>query len=228
MKYRVLASVGCAAAIAFAQPVAYLAQTVSQRSGRAADILTAAGKAIAGGKLDALRTLTVQADVRRNAGSMQIGADTTIFVELPDKYAQVITTNAGPGMVVAGGGRTGFNGDHPLHRASTGGMPKGAMVVRTTYRAAQPRVFNRTIGTGSGHTVSQAELTKQLQEMQQQEPVMADYSMYFEDWRDAGGGKFPFRMRRAMGGTTTEEWSISKVRINPKIDPKTFAVDDGR
>jgi len=54
MKYRVLGSVAAAAAIAFAQPVAYLAQ----EAGRAAEILAAARKAIGGGRLDALKTPT--------------------------------------------------------------------------------------------------------------------------------------------------------------------------
>ena len=30
---------------------------------------------------------------------------------------------------------------------------------------------------------------------------------------------------RAMAGTTTEEWTVSKIKVNPKIDAKTFAVD---
>ena len=27
----------------------------------------------------------------------------------------------------------------------------------------------------------------------------------------------------AMAGTTTEEWTVHKVKVNPKIDPKRFA-----
>ena len=34
--------------------------------------------------------------------------------------------------------------------------------------------------------------------------------------------KFPHKMRRAMGGATTEEWTVNKVKVNPKIDPKKF------
>ena len=45
MNYRVLGSVMAAAAIAFAQPVAYVAQEVH----KAADIIAAARKAIGGG-----------------------------------------------------------------------------------------------------------------------------------------------------------------------------------
>ena len=28
--------------------------------------------------------------------------------------------------------------------------------------------------------------------------------------------------RRATGGDTNEEWTVNKVKINPKIDPKKF------
>ncbi len=51
---------------------------------------------------------------------------------------------------------------------------------------------------------------------------MVDYTLYFDDWRDVDGIKFPHRLRRAAAGATTEEWSINKVRVNPKIDPKKF------
>jgi hypothetical protein len=29
-------------------------------------------------------------------------------------------------------------------------------------------------------------------------------------------------MRRAMAGTTTEEWTVNKVKVNPKVDAKRF------
>ena len=63
---------------------------------------------------------------------------------------------------------------------------------------------------------------KQIQEMQKQPPAMVDYTLFFDDWRDADGVKFPHKMRRAMGGATTEEWTVNKVKVNPKIDPKRF------
>ena len=51
---------------------------------------------------------------------------------------------------------------------------------------------------------------------------MVDYTLYFDDWREVDGIKFPHRLRRAAAGATTEEWSVNKVRVNPKIDPKKF------
>ena len=70
---------------------------------------------------------------------------------------------------------------------------------------------------------AQAEIDKQIKEVQRQPPAMADYTVFFEDWREADGVKFPFKMRRAMGSETTEEWTVSKIKVNPKIDPKRFA-----
>ena len=111
-----------------------------------------------------------------------------------------------------------------------------------TYQAPQPRMLTAggasspMAGGGGGHVVTQAagateeerkkaqaEAEKQIQELQKQPVVLADYQIYFEDWRDTEGIKFPFKMRRAMAGATTEEWTVSKVKVNPKVDPKRFA-----
>jgi hypothetical protein len=320
MKYRVLGSVALAAAIAFARPVSYLAQ----ESGKAAEILALARKAIGGGKVDTLKTLSVESAVQRNIATMQINSDVEIFVELPDKYARVENTGGSPGMVVAGGGVSGFNGERSLQKVNTGGMP-GGMVIRmgggpspisgdkptpeqieqmkqaslrsskteasrlmlgwlamahpaaqaaytyageaesvegkayvvdvknadgfaarlfideqtnlplmVTYQAPQPRVMRQTMSAPGGHgTVTTtaaptADVQKQLQDLQNQPPAMADYTLYFDDWRSVDGVKFPFKLRRAMGGDTTEEWTVSKVRINPKIDAKKFSVDESK
>lgn len=309
MKYRVLGSVALAAAIAFAQPVIF----VAQEAGRAAEILALARKAIGGGKLETLKTFSVESAVQRNLASIQLNSDVEIYLELPDKYARVEnTTSGGHGMVVAGGGTTGFNGDRTLQKPGAAG-PGGAMVIRmgagggpmpggppdsaekptpeqleqmsrsmlrssrteasrlmlgwfamahpasqvtytyageaesvegkayvldvknadgfaarlfideqtrlplmVAYQAAQPRVVRQTMGEGP------------VAEVQNQPPAMADYTIYFEEWRDAGGVKFPFKMRRAMAGTTTEEWTVSKAKLDPKIDAKKFAVDGGK
>ena len=110
-----------------------------------------------------------------------------------------------------------------------------------TYQGPQPRMMtnNMTAGAppsgGGGHVVTRAggteeerkkameEAEKQIREMQRQPPAMADFAIYFEEWREVEGVKFPFKMRRAMAGTTTEEWTINKVKVNPKVDPKRFA-----
>jgi len=58
--------------------------------------------------------------------------------------------------------------------------------------------------------------------VQEPPPAMVDYTLYFDDWREVDGIKFAHSLRRAAAGATTEEWSVKKIRVNPKIDPKKF------
>jgi hypothetical protein len=87
-----------------------------------------------------------------------------------------------------------------------------------TYQGRQARMMtSRMPGSGTGATPE--EMQKQLA----QESPMVEFSYFFEDWREVDGINFPHKIRRASGGETNEEWTINKVRINPKIDPKKFA-----
>ena len=129
MKLRALVPTALAAAIAFAQPVAFLAQ----EAGRAAEILAAARKAIGGSKLDAMKTFSVQSSVQRNAGSMQLNTDVEVVLDLPDKYLRSETPSGGGGgmMVMGGSGVSGFNGDRALQKLTGNNLtPGGGMVIR--------------------------------------------------------------------------------------------------
>jgi hypothetical protein len=68
----------------------------------------------------------------------------------------------------------------------------------------------------------EADAQRQINQLQTQPPPMVEYRLYFDDWRDEDGIKFPHSIRRAAAGTTVEEWTVSKVKVNPKIDPKKF------
>jgi hypothetical protein len=46
--------------------------------------------------------------------------------------------------------------------------------------------------------------------------------LYYADYRAVNGIKWPFRIRRAAGGTTTEETTFDRVNINVRIDPRKF------
>jgi hypothetical protein len=48
--------------------------------------------------------------------------------------------------------------------------------------------------------------------------------LYFADYRDVKGTKWPFRIRRAVGGNTIEETTFDRINVNGKIDPKKFEV----
>jgi hypothetical protein len=104
-----------------------------------------------------------------------------------------------------------------------------SLPLMVTYKGPQPRVVSSSASAPKGdpHVVTGTDARQQVQALQQQDPVIADFTLYFEDWRDADGVKFPFKIRRAMAGMTSEEWTVSRVKINPKIDAKKFAVDSG-
>ena len=46
--------------------------------------------------------------------------------------------------------------------------------------------------------------------------------LYFADYRDVDGMKWPFRLRRALGADTVEETTFDRFRVNAKIDAKKF------
>jgi hypothetical protein len=97
-----------------------------------------------------------------------------------------------------------------------------------TYKGPQPRVMTFG-GPGpagerrSGGTATREEAERHIQDTLKQPPPMVDVALYFDDWREVDGIRFPHNLRRATGGTTGEEWTINKVRVNPKIDAKRFA-----
>ena len=70
-----------------------------------------------------------------------------------------------------------------------------------------------------------ADADRQIREMEKQPPAMVEYTLFFDDWREEDGIKFPHALRRASAGTTTEEWTVSKIKVNPKIDPKKFETE---
>lgn len=88
-----------------------------------------------------------------------------------------------------------------------------------TYRGPEPRTMVMGGPGGSGGRQGGA---ARLEAMRSEPPKMADFQIYFSDWRETGGVKFPHVLQRAMGGNTVEEWEITKVAVNPKIDPKKF------
>ena len=65
-------------------------------------------------------------------------------------------------------------------------------------------------------------LHKQLDAMRDQPPVTVEYRVYFGEWSDMEGIRFPVKLQRAVEGTPEEEWTISRIKLNPKIDAKKF------
>jgi hypothetical protein len=64
--------------------------------------------------------------------------------------------------------------------------------------------------------------TLRRQALTQAKPI--EYRIYYADFRDVDGMKWPFRLRRAIAGETVEETTFDRIRINAKIDPRKFEV----
>ena len=85
---------------------------------KAAAVLDAARGAIGAKALQNLKTLSVNASVRRNVGQMQLDSTVELLMELPDKYARSETITRGPASSTS---TSGFNGDTPIQRVSGSG-----------------------------------------------------------------------------------------------------------
>jgi len=55
-------------------------------------------------------------------------------------------------------------------------------------------------------------------------PAPVEHRLYYGDFRDVNGTKWPFRLRHAVAGETIEETTFDRVRINVKIDARKFEV----
>ena len=99
-----------------------------------------------------------------------------------------------------------------------------------TYQAPKPRVMTMrgpapggAGGRGGAQAGSpQADVQRQLETMRDEPPAMVEHRLYFSDWREVDGIRFPHVLQRAADGETVEEWEIARVRVNPKIDAKKF------
>jgi hypothetical protein len=106
-----------------------------------------------------------------------------------------------------------------------------------TYQAPRLRMTTSTMRSGgpgggvqiqrgaAGREMTEEErerMREELEKLRAQPPEMVEYSLFFDDWRTADGIRFPHAIQRAVAGTTDEEWTLSRPRVNPKIDPKKF------
>jgi hypothetical protein len=109
----------------------------------------------------------------------------------------------------------------PQARVMTMGAPRPAGGASTASSGGQARQV-----TDEERKKMREDAEKQIQQMQREAPVMVDYTLFFEDWQQSDGVMFPHKLRRASGGATNEEWTVNKVKVNPKIDAKKFSTEN--
>ena len=93
-------------------------------------------------------------------------------------------------------------------------LPPGAVVVD----APAPPAASASQEERDKYAAAVAALRKQA--MAQAKPI--EHRIYYADFRDVDGMKWPFRIRRAVAGETIEETTFDRFRVNPKIDPRKF------
>ena len=318
--------------IAVALGASVLGAPAHAQDAKAGEVIAKTRKALGDQKLEALKTLSIQAGMDRNVGTVQTSSEVEMFLEMPDKYLRSEVSRGMMNMTMS----TGFNGDKAItpgggntSMAAGGAMvfrmgPGGAMhgegekptpeqlaqmnalsvrnartdasrmmlgwfgmahpslnaqytyageaespdgkahvidvkdndgfearlfvdqnnhlPLMVTYKARQPRVITsggprmvtRTGPPAGGGAPAreltdeerkkmQADMEKTMAQQMAEQPL-ADFTLFFDDWREVDGLTFPHKMRRAVAGETTEEWTFTKVKVNPKIDAAKFAV----
>jgi hypothetical protein len=78
-------------------------------------------------------------------------------------------------------------------------------------------------GSSTRPQMTPEEMQRQADAIRNTPPTPIEYRIFFGDWKEVDGVKFPHMLQRARLGNTTEEWTISKVKVNPKIDAKKFS-----
>jgi hypothetical protein len=66
-----------------------------------------------------------------------------------------------------------------------------------------------------------AEMQERMKEAEANRRVV-EFRMYYGDYKDVGGIKVPTRIVRSVDGRTTEELTLEKIKVNPKIDASRF------
>ena len=105
----------------------------------------------------------------------------------------------------------------PQRRVMTAGSP----MAFTSAGGAQVQSSSRPMSDEDRKKMNDG-VQKQMEQMRNEPPAMVEYRMFFADWTDVDGIKLPMKLQRATVGTTDEEWTITKVKVNPKIDLKRF------
>ena len=87
-----------------------------------------------------------------------------------------------------------------------------------SYTGLEPITLNR----GAARGATPAPTPEEMQKLMANRKTI-EHRIFFTDWKEVDGIQFPHMLQRATAGTTTEEWTIAKIKVNPKIDAKKFA-----
>jgi len=234
-------------ALAFATAAAVLAQSTPPDPSA---ILAAAREALGGEKkLSAVKTIVATGRTQQLRGNNLVPMEFEIDVELPDKYLrkdEIPAQESGPSTSGFNGGAliqtkaptvkqdfarlmlamfaTSFSG-YPLTFSYVGQAeaPQGkADVLEAKGADATMRLFVAQ-ATHLPIMITWQAPAPAARGGQPAAPAAPQESrLFFADYRDVDGMKWPFRLRRALGADTVEETTFDRFKVNARIDAKKF------
>lgn len=90
------------------------------------------------------------------------------------------------------------------------------------YRDVMPRM-HMVRATPGGQPPSREEIERRMKEMREAgPPPQVDVQLFLSDHRKVDGVVLPHTVRRAVDGTTVEEWTIQTYRVNPSFKADKF------
>ena len=150
--------------------------------------------------------------------------------QAPQGTAEVIDVKGPDGSNVAL--RLLVSGDSGLPLMISWQMPASNVIV-TVPGQSQPASLAPGTVVVEGPPVPAADATKEVVEAftaavaalrKKAQATLVEHRLYYSDYREVAGARFPFRLRRAIGADTVEETNIDEFKINPRIDPRKFEV----
>jgi hypothetical protein len=119
---------------------------------------------------------------------------------------------------------------------------KSHLPLMLSWMAKEPITMSRTMNSGGRQTsssggatvttfgqgqarpnVTPAEIQQQMKEAQAKAKTV-EYRVFYSEYQNVDGIKLPTKFSRSIDGNATEELTIEKYKLNPKIDPKKFDV----
>ena len=90
-----------------------------------------------------------------------------------------------------------------------------------TYQGRQPRMMMAQSTSGPP---SEEEMQKRIKEIEAQAAKAAtvEFQMRFSEYREEGGISFPHRISKSQGDQISEEWELTKFKLNPSLKADRF------
>jgi hypothetical protein len=93
-------------------------------------------------------------------------------------------------------------------------------VLMLTYQGRRPRA----VMVNASGPPSEEEMQKRIKEAEAQAAAqpLVEFQVRFSDYSEEGGIAFPHRVTKGVNDEVTEEWELTKFKLNPALKPEKF------